>query len=70
MPGFVASKCREPGSHMTHWTEFGGLPGSTGPAFWPWKVSIVLAKARVSGTKVHVQQSLEHLCVTHGMGTS
>jgi hypothetical protein len=55
---------------MTRWTEFGGLPGSTGPAFWPWKVSIVLAKARVSGTKVRVQQSLEHLCVTHGMGTS
>ena len=31
---------------------FGGWPGATGPALWPWNVWHVLAKASFSGMKV------------------
>jgi hypothetical protein len=30
----------------------GGLPSSTGPAFWPWNVSIVFANESFKGQKV------------------
>jgi hypothetical protein len=47
----------------------GGLPSSTGPAFWPWNVSIVFANESFKGQKVLSQHPNLHLLVIEGMGT-
>jgi|JI8StandDraft_1071087.scaffolds.fasta_scaffold358527_1 hypothetical protein len=68
-PGFGASNSLEPGSQITVLTGLGGLPSSTGPAFWPWNVSIVFVNESFKGQKVLSQHPNLHLLVIEGMGT-
>jgi hypothetical protein len=47
-------------------TGLGGLPSSTGPAFWPQNVSIVFANESFKGQKVLSQHPNLHLLVIEG----